>query len=496
MFAISVDEMKSLENRAISEYGIPSIVLMENAAMGFVWALVNEYGDLARKKILVICGKGNNAGDGYAIARLLYFKGIDVSVLPIFDIDSLTDDAKINALAAKNMGVPFIKDFTCEYDIIIDAIFGTGFHGEIVSPVKEIIEKINKSTSFVASVDVPSGVELQDGAKNDFFAKSDICITFGYAKFHQFTGINKSAFKKLIVAPISIPAPESFSQIITKNTSRLIPKREKISHKGTFGKVMAIVGSSGMAGAAILSGSAVLKSGAGMLTIATDESIIPTIAQEFPSAMSYILPDDCSELINKAKGMDAVLIGCGLGVSDDTKKIITEFIRKCEIPMIIDADGLNILSENTDIIKNKKVILTPHIVEFSRLTKVSPDEIKENPTKVLNDFCKTFGVTVILKDSVTLISAKGEQSAVCHAPNSGMATAGSGDVLAGVVTSLTAQGLSPFDASCCGVYIHSAAGKLAKDSLGEAGMMSSDILSFVPKAFVEKVDITPHIKEL
>ena len=496
MVAISVAEMKALEEKAINEYGIPSIVLMENAAMGFVSALKNEYGSLCTKKILVVCGKGNNAGDGFAIARLLHFSGCDVSVLPLFDINTLTPDAKVNANALKNMGVVFIKDIDTEYDIIIDAIFGTGFHGEVDSPVKEIIEKINESKSYIASVDVPSGVELFDGAKNKLCVNSDLCVTFGYAKLHQFTGINRNSFKKLVVAPISVPCPESSAKIITKDTFNLIPKRAQDSHKGTFGKVMAIVGSSGMAGAAILSGSAVLKSGAGMLTIATNDSIIPTIAHEFPSAMTLPMPSECDTLIEKAKGMNAVLIGCGLGTDDSTKKFVTEFIKKCDIPMVIDADGLNILSENIDIIKGKNVILTPHIVEFSRLSGVSPYEIKESPVKVLNDFCKDFGVTVILKDSITLISHKGENIAVCHAPNSGMATAGSGDVLAGVVTSFTAQGLSPFDAACCGVYIHSAAGALAKENFGEAGMTSSDILSFVPKAFIENVDIAPHIKEL
>lgn len=494
MVAISVSEMKNLEEKAINEYGVPSIVLMENAAMGFVGALKNEFSDLTSKKILIVCGKGNNAGDGFAIARLLYLGGCEVSVLPLFDIDTLTPDAKINALAVKNMGVPFIKDLNDEYDIIIDAVFGTGFHGEVTSPVKETIEKINESNSFIASVDVPSGVELSGGAKNQFVTRSDVCVTFGFAKFHQFTGVNKSSFKKLIVAPISVPCPESFSEIITKDTFDLIPKRQGDSHKGTFGKVMAITGSYGMAGAAILSGSAVLKSGAGMLTIATNDSIIPTIAHEFPSAMTLPLPDECDTLLEKCKGMDAVLIGCGLG--KERADFVTDFIKKCTTPMIIDADGLNILSENIDIIKGKSAILTPHIVEFSRLSKVSPDEIKQNPTKVLKDFCSQLGVTVILKDSVTIICDEKCRLAVCHAPNSGMATAGSGDVLAGIVTSFTAQGLDSFDTACLGVYIHSAAGKLAKEVCGEAGMTSSDILSFVPKAFMQKLDIAPHIKEL
>jgi len=504
MKAILLNEMTRLEKVSIEEYGIPSIVLMENAATGFASALIKELGDISDKKVLVVCGRGNNAGDGFAIARLLHFRNISVSILSMCDVSLLKGDAKTNATALKNMKIPFISEYNQEYDIIIDAIFGTGFHGTVDIKTKEIIEKINNSSAFIASVDVPSGVSLNNPCENETFIKSDLCITFGYAKFNQFMGSNQESFKKIIVAPISIPEPLKFYQLITKDSFSLLPNRPKNSHKGTFGKVLAFVGSHGMAGAAILSGSAILKSGAGMATVATSDMIIPIIAHEFPSVMTCPLPTECGHLtgdctkllIEKAKNVDAVLIGCGLGRDETTEKIVLDFIKKCELPMIIDADGLNILSENIDVIKNKKVILTPHIVEFSRLSGVSPDQIKKNPKDFLQEFCKKTGATVVLKDSATLICHKGEDFALCHAPNSGMATAGSGDVLAGIITSFTAQGLSPFDAACAGVYIHSAAGAIAKNTLGEAGMTSVDILNFVPQAFLEKYDITPHIKEL
>ncbi len=495
MKAITADAMRHLEDEAINEYKIPSIVLMENAACGFVAALNSEYGKTAGKKICVLCGKGNNAGDGYAIARLLSFSGDKVFVLPVFDVSLLSGDAKTNADVIKNMGITFINDLEDEYDIIVDAIFGTGFHGEVKSPVKELIEKVNHTSAYIASVDVPSGVSLT-GATNDCFIKCDLCVTFGYAKLYQFTGAAQSSFKKLIVAPISIPEPDNFATVITKDVFSMLPKRDEISHKGTFGKVLAYVGSHGMAGAAILSGSAILKSGSGMATVAVPDEIIPTIAHEFPSVMTCPLKDDAeSVLTEKTKGADAILIGCGLGTNDETKERVKSLIN-CEKPMVIDADGLNILSENTDLIKDKNAILTPHIAEFSRLSGVSVADIKKNPVKHLTDFCARFGACVVLKDSVTLICDKSGCLAVNHAPNSGMATAGSGDVLAGIITSMLAQGLSPFDAAVTGVYAHSAAGSMARESLGAAGMTSLDILSFVPKAFMSPIDIAPHIKEL
>ena len=493
MYAIERAQMIELEKKAIEEFKIPSVVLMENAAMGFVRALKQEYGETKNKKICILCGKGNNAGDGYAIARLLFFGGAQVSILPVFDEKSLTGDALTNATAAKNMGISFINELHCEYDIIIDAIFGTGFHGNVDESVKEIIEKANSSNAYVASVDVPSGVSLEADT-GETFIKCDLCVTFGYAKFGQFTGLAQGSFKKLVVAPISIPQPESSYPIITKDTYSLLPERASISHKGTFGKVLAYVGSCGMAGAAVLSGGAVLKSGAGMLTLAVPDSIIPTIVHELPSAMTLPV-EDGTDITQKAHGMDALLMGCGLGTSERTKEAVFSLIN-CGKPSVIDADGLNILSQNIDIIKDKSVILTPHIAEFSRLCGVSVADITKNPVKHLSNFCSRFSVCVVLKDAVTLICDKGESFAVCHAPNSGMATAGSGDVLAGIITAMLSQGLSPFAAACAGVYVHSAAGKLAKEKLGEAGMLSSDILNFVPQAFVAPCDIAPHIKEL
>ena len=493
MKAITVEKMQNLEKKAINEYGIPSIVLMENAATGFVSALNAEYGKVLDKKICILCGKGNNAGDGYAIARLLHFGGAKVYVLPVFDTSLLSGDAKTNADSVKNMGITFIKDLNDEYDIIIDAIFGTGFHGDVKSPVKELIDEVNNSNSYIASVDVPSGVSLTDATDNCFI-KCDLCITFGYAKVTQFTGSAQSSFKKLIIAPISIPEPDEYSVLISEKSFSLLPRRNAISHKGTFGKVLAYVGSYGMAGAAVLSGSAVLKSGAGMLTLAVPDDIIPTIVHEFPSAMTLPL-NSGTDLAQNAIDMDALLIGCGLGTSDLAKENLIKLIN-CQKPTVIDADGLNILSENIDIIKNKNVILTPHVAEFSRLSGVSVYDIKKNPVKHITDFCARYGVCVVLKDAVTLICDRCGHLAVCHAPNSGMATAGSGDILAGIITSLLAQGLSVFDAAIAGVYIHSAAGLLAKENLGEAGMTSSDILSFVPKAFMSPCDIAPHIKEL
>lgn len=504
MIAISVKKMRELEEYAIENLNIPSILLMENAAYGFVEALKQEIDDLNLKKVCIVCGKGNNGGDGYAIARLLHFLGTKVFILPVCDINTLSNDAKTNCEIAKTMDIPFVAELP-ECDIIIDAIFGTGFRGTVPSDIEKVINDINKSNSYIASVDIMSGLSADNGL-GEIFVCADLCVCFGYAKQGAFLYPAKGAYKKLITVPISIPECNDGCEIITKKTFDEIPKRQPNSHKGTFGKALAFVGSDGMAGAAFLSGSAILKSGAGMATVATSDTLIPSLAHRFPSVMTYpiktvngnLCDDAASLILKKSQGMNALLLGCGLGQSDATKKAVISILKSIKIPTVIDADALNILSENLDILKEKNAefILTPHILEFSRLSGYSVNDIKKSPLEFAKKFSKKYGVTLILKDSVTVISDKDGKTAINVSENSGMATAGSGDVLAGIVTSLLSQAIAPFTAAKLAVYIHSAAGRLAKDSLGEYGMTSSDILEHVPSAFMEPCDITPFIKEL
>ena len=504
MIAVSVEKMRKLEIDAQEKLNIPSILLMENAANGFVSALKGEIFTIKEKSVCVVCGKGNNGGDGYAIARLLAFGGASVSVFSVCDTGSLLGDAKTNFDIVKAMGIPFV-DKIKKCDIIVDAIFGTGFHGDISQDIKNVIACINNNGSYVASVDIPSGLSAQSG-QGTVYVKADLCVTFGYAKSGHFIHPAKSSYKKLVVAPISIPKCCDDCSVITDKTFFKIPKRDSNSHKGSFGKALAFVGSKGMAGAAILSGSAILKSGAGMATVAAPDSIIPSLAHHFPSVMTYPLPTENGELcensaeliIEKSRDMNALLMGCGLGQSDITKKTVLSLIENIKIPMVIDADALNILAENIDALNSKKadVILTPHIKEFSRLSGYSISQIKENPLKLSTEFSKKYGVTLILKDAVTIIAHKGEKLIISPAENSGMATAGSGDVLAGVVAGLLSQGIAPLTAAQLAVYIHSAAGRIAAEKIGEYGMTSTDILECVPMAFVEKINITPYIKEL
>ncbi len=511
MKVVTVSQMRDLERIAIENCGVPSLLLMENAAAGFLAALQSEFGEIKGKKIHVFCGKGNNGGDGLAIARMAHNLNADVSITLLFDEAAAAGDAKTNLEIVKKMGIPFTDAAQCLHcDIIVDAVFGTGFHGETTGETKQCIEFINESNAFVASVDIPSGVSADTGQASSGSVFADLCVTFAALKPGHLLFPGRGHFLKLIKVNISVPREvinelQSGYDVINNSKRKLIPKRETNSHKGSFGKALAFVGASGMSGAAVLSSSAILRSGAGMATAAVPETVSGTVAAHLTSVMTLPLPcengilaeNTADLLLEKLKNQDVLLAGCGIGTSETAKKTVCRLVTENEKPMVLDADGLNAVSGCTELLLKKKceLILTPHIVEFSRLTGLSVTDIKENPIAAARSFSQKFQVTLVLKDAVTVVAAKDGTVSVSPCSNSGMATAGSGDVLAGIITGLLAQGAAPAHAAVGGVYIHLAAGSIARKAKGEYGMTSEDLLSAVPAAFMEEIDIAPEIKE-
>ena len=505
MKLVNVAQMRELERIAIEEYDVPSLLLMENAASGFVSALIKEYGSISGKKIHVFCGRGNNGGDGFAIARMLKNMGAHVFVTLLCEENQVAGDAKVNMEIAKKMQIPFVESCLCmASDIIVDAIFGTGFHGETEGAYQEAIGYINESEAYVAAVDIPSGVSADTGhaAKTSVFA--DLCVTFAAAKTGHLLFPGKAHFKKLIKTDISVPQTvindfDSGYDMIDASCFRLIPKRPEFSHKGSFGKVLAYVGSRGMCGAACLSAGAVLKSGAGMATAAVPEDILDTVAAKLTAVMTCPLPHSkmADTLLQKSESRDVLLMGCGIGTSPEAKDTVCRMLTECTLPTVLDADGLNAISDCPALLKQKNgnLILTPHIVEFSRISGLSVAEIQSSPIEHARKFATEYGVTLILKDAVTVVAAKDGHVYISAGSNSGMATAGSGDVLSGIVSGLLAQGATAEDAAVCGVYLHLAAGRLARESKGPHGMTAEDILEMLPYAFQKETDIAPNIKE-
>lgn len=495
----TVDAMRELEQKAIADYGIDSLLLMENAALGFCNALEARAGDVCRKRIGVFCGKGNNGGDGFAIARHLANRGADVTVVVEAVTAPNTKEAAKNFNIVKQMQIPVLTVDElggAAFDIAVDALFGIGFHGEPEGAAAEMISHINR-TAFVAAVDVPSGVMADSGKVSACAVRAHLTVTFGVVKLGQLLFPAKAHVGRLVTADISLPShltkqTKTPYESLDNGLCALLPKRDENSHKGSFGKVLVLGGSPGLGGACTMAAEGVLRSGAGMVTVAAPKTVLDTVACFFREMMTVPLPTEGEGLsktaddrvLEKLKGQDVLLAGCGLGTADSTKKAFLAVVSACDKPMVIDADGINLLKGNINIVKNKKspVVLTPHPLEFSRISGHSMDYIRENRVAAALDFAKTYQLVLVLKDADTLVATPEGKLFVCDGANSGMATAGSGDVLSGVIAAMLAQGANAVDAARLGVFIHNRAGALARAEKGAYGMTAGDILAAVPYA--------------
>lgn len=502
MKLVTASQMTELEGRAIEEYGISSLLLMENAARGFCDCLEQETGSVKEKEIAVYCGSGNNGGDGFAIARHLSNRGGMVTVVKGFCEEKLKPDARTNFEIVKKMGLPMVS--LCEiignrFTIVVDALFGTGFHGVPEGQYAEMIESMNQSGAFVASVDIPSGAGSTDGRVVGVCVRADMTVTFGLAKVGQFLYPAKECVGKLYVTDISIPAQvlQNFDtpyDTLDEELASVLPKREENSHKGTFGKVLAFAGSPGMSGACVLTTLSVLKAGAGMVTAAVPQSIIHVLSEQCREVMTMSLPTDGEQLsaeaeevlLKKMESQDVLLAGCGLGSSEATKEVLLSVVSQCKKPLVLDADGINLLAGNIHIVKERTAptVLTPHPLEFSRISGHSMEEIRLNRVAVATNFAQEYGVVLVLKGADTVVAHPDGRVCVCTVSNSGLATAGSGDVLSGIIASLLAQGASAGEAANVGVYLHSRAGLLAREQLGARSMLAGDVLLALPEAMM------------
>lgn len=496
MKIVTSEQMRALEKTAIEDYGIPSILLMENAATGFCLSLMSVNDLQAIKHIGIFCGRGNNGGDGFAIARHLHTYNHNVSCIIGFDEKNaeniLTKDSYTNYAIAKNMEIPIInyKKIDKKYDLIIDALLGTGFKGAPKKPEADMIRIINDSGAYVASVDIPSGADASNGKIYGECVCASYTIAIGLTKTGHYLYPAKDYVGLLRLVPISIPQKiidnyNSNYYILNDKIFSYLPKRHENSHKGDFGKVLAYVGSDNMSGAAMLSVSAAFKSGVGMVTAASSETVLKNVVLNIPETMTLPIAGENlgKKLISALEKNDVLLLGCGIGRSEKAKKLTEKLITSCEKPMVIDADGINNLSENIDILYKKKapVILTPHTVEFSRMTGLTPEHIEQNRLDEAINFSKKYNVVLVLKGASTIIASPDNGTYICAFGNSGLATAGSGDVLAGIIAGLLAQGAPPHIAAAAGVHTHSMAGMHASSNLGKRSMTASDVIAKLPE---------------
>lgn len=483
MKIVTPHQMKLLEATA-DKNGVSYEKLMLNA--GKLLADTIKEHSHPNDKILFLCGNGNNSGDCFVASKILAenqdFK-IDIAMLCGEPKTELSQKMFAQIPNSVNIvkNIHKIRNLYTTYNIICDGIFGTGFHGELPQNIQDIFKL--STNGYKIAVDVPSGVNCLTGEVSKGTLKCDITLTFAYKKLGMIInpamlycgdiqiadiGITDDDFNECIAEPIEI-------EILSKDNVKL-PNRIETGHKGTFGRLLNITGSRNMLGACIMASKSALRCGVGLLTICTENHDLLPLTMPEP----IYIPRNYSDISKELKRASAILIGCGLGTNDQSIGVFNHVIKNATSTIIIDADGINILSKRIDIIKNKKVILTPHPMEFSRLTGLSLEDIQSNRLEIAVNFAKKYQCTLILKGSGDTIITDGNSVSICNVANSGMGKGGSGDVLAGIVSSFVAQGLSPMEACKLGVYIHSQSGLNCSKKLGKFSMLPTDVIDEIP----------------
>ncbi len=502
--------MQRIDRMTIDEYGVSSSALMERAGFAVAQKVRSLF---ERRKVIVICGGGNNGGDGIVAARNLFNWGWNVRVLLLSRENKMSEDCRAQYRTAKKLRVPMefrtdISRADLHSALVIDAVFGTGINKPVRPPVSDIISFLNRSEAPVVSVDVPSGISTDDGRVMGVAVKADYTVTFGLPKVGHLLYPGAEHTGKLFVEDIGFPegllTSESLHiQTIEKDDAALLlPARPANSHKGDYGHVLIVAGSKGRTGAALMAAKACLRSGAGLVTIGVPESLGGIFQSRATEEMILHLPDkgdgtlslEAAEVILRfvSARADVLAIGPGIGVSDETKRIMRELIAGSAAPMVIDADGINCISGDAGVIRNAKspVVFTPHVGEMARLLRQDDSDepakraaIEMDRISVSLSFSKKTGTYLVLKGAPTVIAEPEGRVIINTTGNPGMSTAGSGDVLTGIIAAFLGQLSSPLDASILGTYLHGLAGDIAASEKGMYSMIATDIIAQLPGAF-------------
>ena len=496
-----VSEMKDLDRRATKEFGISEDLLMENAGQAVYFVMLQEFG-IRHNKFVILCGGGNNGGDGLVVARKIHSNGGEAKVLLLDDETKFRGAAKKNFEIVSKMPIEIsrvdsIDSIILEVldaDAIVDALLGTGLVREVSGLYKDAIQLINESQMAVFSVDIPSGINGDTGEVMGAAVKADYTVTFGLPKLGNMLYPGYEHCGKLYVSHISFPPALYASHAIKAaiNNPVELPERARDTHKGTYGKTFFIAGSSGYFGAPYFSSLSFLKAGGGLSYLATPESISPFLAskgsevvflpQKETSSGSIALANR-DELLEFSQTVDMVVLGPGLSLARETQELVRELTPKIVKPLLIDGDGITAIAGDLGKIKNREAatILTPHLGEMSRITKMEISEINKNKIDVLQCTARELNAIIILKGAHSLVGYPDGTIFINVSGNSGMATAGSGDVLAGTIAAMYGLGLALEDAVRMGVFIHGFSGDVAAVDKGEDGITAQDILDSLPE---------------
>lgn len=503
-------QMQELDRRTIIEARIPATTLMERAGAGMVSCIEQWAGTVSGKTITLVCGKGNNGGDGFVAARLLRRRHATVRVLAMSPLSELSRDAasmyrQFVKVAGKSSVFPYKSKETTqtllqESDFLVDALLGTGLSSAVTGRYGEAIECMNAVNRPIVAVDLPSGLHADTGMALGQAVRAALTITFGLPKiglYHN-QGIDLSGDINLVdigIPPSYVDAIESPVSLITPQwVHGCLPRRAPSGHKGTYGHAGIIAGSIGKTGAAAMAAHGALRVGAGLVTVATPSSVNDILEAKLLEVMTLPMPETKARTFSRAAldrllafiaTRDAVAIGPGISTHPETVELVQALTTRLDRPAVLDADALNALTGRTAILASCKIppIITPHPGEMARLeAEATPQTVNRDRIGTATRFARERGLFVILKGARTVIARPDGAVAICPTGNPGMATAGTGDALTGMVTGLLAQGLPSWEAACTATYLHGMAGDLAAGEKGEIGMIAGDLLEQIPAA--------------
>lgn len=507
---VTAAQMQELDRRTITEARVPATALMERAGVGIVSSLEERWGSVRGKTVTVVCGKGNNGGDGFVVARLLRRHHAKVRVLALASLRELSREAAtMYKQFIRGGGKPSVYSYTSkaqaqallrDSDILIDALLGTGLSSPVTGRYAEVIDSINDTHRPVVAVDLPSGLHADTGAVLGRAVCASLTVTFGLPKLGLYQGQGIDHAGEVTIVDIGIPPAyvDAVAGHITLMTRRAVqaylPTRRPSSHKGTFGHAGIIAGSVGKTGAAALAARAALRVGAGLVTVATPSSVNDTLEAKLVEAMTVPMPETkartlarnaLDRLVSFMAARTAIAIGPGLSTAPETVELIQALTKQLDRPAVFDADALNALSGRIARLASCKIppIITPHPGEMARLEpEATPQTVNNDRLGLATRFARERGLFVVLKGARTVVARPDGAVAICPTGNPGMATAGTGDVLTGMLVGLLAQGLPSWEAACAATYLHGMAGDLAAAGKGQAGMIAGDLVEQIPYA--------------
>jgi len=509
MYLVTAEEMREMDHQTIESFGVPGRVLMENAGRGAVKVLKECFPDIGSRCVGILAGKGNNGGDGFVIARYLSFAGAKVNVFLVGKQSDVKGDAGANLALLKSLDVVVTeisdsqafkkkKPAMRRQDMWVDALLGTGLSSDVRGYFRDVIEFVNRLAKPVLAVDIPSGLNSDNGQICGACIQARVTVTFAFAKIGHMTFPGAELSGDLHIVDIGIPpfiADRVAPQQVLLNPDRIkksMGSRPPDAHKGSTGHLLALCGSSGKSGAAAMTALSAMRAGAGLVTLGVPESLNSVLEPQATEVMTFPLPEtkegflDSSALESVATLLDGkrcVAIGPGIGTAPQTGDLVRGVLSHARVPLVIDADGINLLADSTDAFKGFRppVILTPHPGEMARLLHTTPREVQQDRVGCARDFARTYGVHAVLKGAATVVAHPDGMVFINPTGNSGMASGGMGDVLTGLIAGFLTQGYGPEAATHTGVYLHGMAADHLFKHKGPFGYLATEVMNRIPE---------------